>query len=138
MKLSTRSRYGARILLELARRGTDMPVQVSDISRQQNIPIKYLEQLVRTLKSADLVTSVRGAKGGYILSKTPDSITLGEIVRLFEGQHELVECISKPDKCKKAGDCKVRLVWKAGTEALYEKLDAVTVADLICDSTALV
>ena len=133
MKLSTRSRYGARILLELARRGTQAPVQVSQISRKQNIPVKYLEQLVRTLKSADLITSVRGAKGGHILNKAADQITLGEVVRLFEGQHELVECISKPAKCDVADECRVRLAWKSATEALYEQLDGVTIADLICE-----
>jgi Rrf2 family protein len=133
MKLSTRSRYGARILLELARRDSDTPVQVSEISRVQNIPAKYLEQLVRTLKSADLIGSVRGAKGGHILMKKADQITLGEVVRLFEGQYELVECVSKPEKCAKAEECRVRLAWKSATEALYEKLDCVTIADLICD-----
>jgi Rrf2 family iron-sulfur cluster assembly transcriptional regulator len=133
MKLSTRSRYGARILLELAHRSSDAPVQVSQISKEQNIPVKYLEQLVRTLKSADLITSVRGAKGGHILNRAADQITLGEVVRLFEGQHELVECISRPDKCNMAENCRVRLAWKSATEALYEKLDRITIADLLCD-----
>lgn len=134
MKLSTRSRYGARILLELARRGSEAPVQVSQISKEQNIPAKYLEQLVRTLKAANLITSVRGAKGGHILNKAADEISLGEVVRLFEGQYELVECISKPDKCGMAEDCRVRLAWKSATEALYEKLDTITIADLVCEA----
>lgn len=132
MKLSTRSRYGTRILLELARQTGDEPVQVSEISRQQKIPVKYLEQLIRTLKSADLITSVRGAKGGHILAKRPESISLGFIVRLFEGQSELVECISTPDICQMADECRVRLAWKEATDALYEKLDAITIADLLC------
>ena len=132
MKLSTRSRYGARILIELARRGSDAPVQVSQISREQDIPAKYLEQLVRTLKAASLISSVRGAKGGHILTKAADEITLGEVVRLFEGQYELVECISRPGKCEKADMCRVRLAWKSATEALYEKLDTITIADLTC------
>lgn len=133
MKLSTRSRYGARILLELARQSDRNPVQVSKISRQQDIPAKYLEQLIRTLKKAGLITSVRGAKGGHILSRRPETISLGLVVRLFEEQHELVKCISSPDVCHMADDCRVRLAWKEATEALFDKLDAITIADLLCD-----
>ena len=133
MKLSTRSRYGTRILLELARQSDRHPMQVSVISREQEIPAKYLEQLIRTLKKADLITSVRGAKGGHILARDPETISLGSIVRLFEEQHELVRCISSPDVCHMADDCRVRLAWKEATEALYERLDAITIADLLCD-----
>lgn len=138
MKLSTKSRYGTRILLELARQSGGDPVQVSEISRQQDISMRYLEQLVLTLKKAKLVTSVRGAKGGYILAEAPDRISLGSIVRLFEGQSDLVECISTPDVCKMAGDCRVRLAWKEATEALYNKLDAITIADLLCEPSQVV
>ena len=133
MKLSTRSRYGTRILLELARRNDGTPVQVSAISRQQDIPVKYLEQLIRTLKKSGYISSIRGAKGGYILTCQPETISLGAIVRLFEEPHELVRCISSPDVCHMADDCRVRLAWKEATEALYERLDAITIADLLCD-----
>lgn len=137
MKLSTRSRYGTRILLELAQQPDQQPLQVSEISRQQEIPAKYLEQLLRTLKSAKLVRSVRGAHGGYLLAQDPMTITLGYIVRLFEGQHELVECISVPASCKMADQCRVRLAWKEATEALFRKLDAITIADLLRKSGSL-
>ncbi len=133
MKLSTRSRYGTRILLELARQTDGTPVQVSKISRHQEISVKYLEQLIRTLKKAGFITSVRGAKGGHILARAPEAISLGAIVRLFEEQHELVRCISSPDICQMADDCRVRLAWKEATEALYERLDAITIADLLCE-----
>ena len=136
MKLSTRSRYGTRILLELARHPGHKPVQVSEIARQQDISVKYLEQLIRTLKKAGLITSVRGAKGGHVLARKPESISLGAIVRLFEEQHVLVKCISSPDVCHMADDCRVRLAWKEATDALYERLDAITIADLICEPPA--
>ena len=132
MKLSTRSRYGTRILLELARRGGKTPIQVSEISSRQEIPVKYLEQLIRTLKQAKLVTSVRGPKGGHRLAKPPEEITLGYIVRLFEGQTDLVECVSSPEKCDISNECKVREAWKKATTVLYESLDAITIADLLC------
>ena len=133
MKLSTRSRYGTRILLELARQSDQRPVQVSQISQQQDISVKYLEQLIRILRKAGFITSVRGAKGGYNLSCSPETISLGAIVRLFEEQHELVKCISSPDVCHMADDCHVRLAWKEATEALYERLDTITIADLLCE-----
>ena len=132
MKLSTRSRYGTRILLELARSGGKDPVQVSEISSRQDIPVKYLEQLIRTLKQAKLVTSVRGPKGGHKLARAPEKISLGYIVRLFEGQTDLVECVSSPEKCSISDECNVRKAWKKATNVLYESLDAITIADLLC------
>jgi Rrf2 family protein len=132
MKLSTRSRYGTRIVLELARRYGGKPTQVSEIARIQQIPVKYLEQLIRILKQADLIKSVRGSKGGHQLNEQPDSITVGQIVRLFESQTDLVQCVSFPEKCQRADDCRVRKVWKDATEAMYAELDAITIDDLIC------
>ena len=134
MKLSTRSRYGTRIVLELARHFGAGPLQVSEIARVQHIPVKYLEQLIRTLQQADLIRSVRGSKGGHLLIADPSSITVGRIVRLFEGQAELVACVSAPEKCALAEECRVRQVWCEATEAMYAKLDDVTMADLICDA----
>ena len=104
MKLSTRSRYGTRILVELAMNQDNGPLQISEISRRQKISVKYCEQLIRPLKKANLVNSVRGPKGGHVLSKNPQKITLGEIVRLFEGQTDLVHCISSPEDCSRASN----------------------------------
>ena len=131
MKLSTRSRYGARILVDLARHNDQGPIQIGEISKRQDISVKYLEQLIRPLKQASMVTSVRGPKGGHMLAKNPKNITLGQIVRLFEGQAELVECISNPEQCNMSDDCQVRLAWKEATRVLYEKLDSTTIADLV-------
>ena len=131
MKLSTRSRYGARILVDLARNSKQGPVQIGEISKRQDISVKYLEQLIRPLKQANLVNSVRGPKGGHLLAVKPEDITLGQIVRLFEGQSELVECISSPEKCSMSDDCQVRLAWGDATRVLYENLDSTTIADLM-------
>ena len=131
MKLSTRSRYGTRILVDLARHNNQGPVQIGEISKRQDISVKYLEQLIRPLKQANLVESVRGPKGGHMLAKSPAEITLGQIVRLFEGQSDLVECVSNPEKCSMADDCQVRLAWRDATRVLYEKLDNTTIADLM-------
>jgi len=131
MKLSTRSRYGARILVDLARNSKQGPVQIGEISKRQDISVKYLEQLIRPLKQANLVNSVRGPKGGHLLAVKPEDVTLGQIVRLFEGQSELVECISNPQKCSMSDDCQVRLAWGDATRVLYENLDNTTIADLM-------
>ena len=131
MKLSTRSRYGARILVDLARHNNQGPVQIGEISKRQDISVKYLEQLIRPLKQAKLVESVRGPKGGHMLAQSPEKITLGQIVRLFEGQSDLVECVSNPETCNMADECQVRLAWKDATRVLYEKLDTTPIADLM-------
>lgn len=136
MKLSTKSRYGARILVELAKSYNTRPLQVSEISRLQDIPVKYLEQLVRKLRLAGLVESVRGPKGGHMLTTPPAEITLGKVVRIFEGQEDLVECISLPEKCVKSDDCLFRCAWKEATDALYDKLDKITMVDLIKTKTS--
>ena len=131
MKLSTRSRYGARILVDLARNRDQGPVRIGEISKRQDISVKYLEQLIRPLKKAKLVTSVRGPKGGHMLAEKPENISLGQVVRLFEGQSELVKCISTPEKCAISDDCQVRLAWRDATKVLYEKLDSTTISDLL-------
>ena len=131
MKLSTRSRYGARILVDLARHKDQGPVQIGEISKRQDISVKYLEQLIRPLKKAELVTSVRGPKGGHLLAEKPENISLGQVVRLFEGQPDLVECVRFPEKCPMSDDCQVRLAWRDATEVLYEKLDSTAISDLM-------
>ncbi len=134
MKLSTKTRYGTRILIELALKKDQGPIQVSKIAASQKIPVKYLEQLLRTLKIAGLVRSIRGPKGGHLLMESPNTITLGKIVRLFEGQTDLVECVSSPEKCDMSAECLVRQAWHDATGALYKELDSITIADLIANS----
>jgi len=131
MKLSTKTRYGARILIELALQLDKGAIQVSKIAASQKIPVKYLEQLLRKLKLAGIVKSVRGAKGGHLLAKKPDKISLGQIVRLFEGQTDLVECVSSPEKCDMASECLVRQAWRDATKVLYDNLDGISIADLV-------
>lgn len=137
MKLSTKTRYGTRILIELALKKDQGPIQVSKIAYCQKIPVKYLEQLLRTLNLAGLVKSVRGPKGGHLLVDSPDTITLGQIVRLFEGQTDLVECVSFPEKCDMSAECLVRQAWHDATAALYKELDGITIADLVANNVIL-
>ena len=136
MKLSTKTRYGARILIELARHQGQGALQVSRIAMHQKIPVKYLEQLLRQLKLSGFVNSVRGPKGGHLLAREPETITLGQVVRLFESQHDIVECVSCPDKCDMIEECLVRQAWQKANTALYESLDQVTIADLTLTADA--
>ncbi len=131
MKLTTKTRYGVRLLLDLAQHQYNGPIQMSKISIRQNVSVKYLEQLIRPLKIAKFVNSTRGPKGGHMLAKKPKEITLGDITRLFEGQTELVDCISSPEKCHRSDECIVRPAWQRATQALFRELDAITITDLL-------
>jgi Rrf2 family protein len=131
MKLTTKTRYGVRLLLDLAQHQDKGPIQMSKISIRQNVSVKYLEQIIRLLKQAKFVNSIRGPKGGHMLAKKPKEITLGDITRLFEGQTELVDCINNPEKCPMSDDCLIRPAWQRATQALYRELDSITIADLL-------
>ncbi len=137
MKLSTKTRYGTRILIELALKKGKGAIQVGKIASSQKISVKYLEQLLQKLKQAGFVKSVRGPKGGHLLDTPAEAITLGHIVRLFEGQTDLVECVSFPEKCDMASECRVRQAWHDATGALYKELDNITIADLVASETSL-
>ena len=131
MKLTTKTRYGVRLLLDLAQHQDKGPIQMSKISIRQNVSVKYLEQIIRLLKQAKFVNSIRGPKGGHMLAKRPKEITLGDITRLFEGQTELVDCISNPEKCPISDECIVRPAWQRATQALYNELDSISITDLL-------
>lgn len=131
MKLSTKSRYSARILIELARHTKKTPLQTSRISLKQHIPMKYLEQLITILRKAGFIKSFRGPKGGHLLDMDPADITLGQLVRMFEGQTELVTCVTANEKCLLADECHLRIAWQDATKSLYEKLDKITIKGLV-------
>ena len=131
MKLSTRSRYGTRLVLDLAKRFSDGPVKIGDIARREGISVKYLEQLVIPLKQANFIKSVRGPKGGHMLSRPPEVITVGDVVKTFEGGTNLTVCVKDPHKCERSPDCLTRDIWEAASKAMYDKLDSMTLAGLL-------
>ena len=131
MKLSTRSRYGTRMMLDLAKHFDEGPVQISDISRRENISVKYLEQLIIPLKKAGIIKSFRGPKGGHMLTSSPDGITIGDIVRILEVGIDLIDCIENPEGCDRMDHCLMRDIWEEATKAMYEKLDSVTLSSII-------
>jgi len=134
MKLSTRSRYGTRMLLDIAMNGTDGPVRIKDISSRQGVSVKYLEKLIRPLKKGEFIKSKRGPKGGHMLNVYPEKITIGELVRLFEDELSLTRCVKDPECCPITDDCYTRKVWLEASKAMYDKLDSITLQDLIDDA----
>ena len=131
MKLSTRSRYGTRLMLDLAQHYREGPLQLGDIAKRQEVSVKYLEQIIIPLKKAHYIASVRGRKGGHVLTKPPEEITVGEIVALLEESSGLVECAKDTTVCERADICPTRLLWKEAYEAMFDRLEAITLADLV-------
>jgi len=131
MKLSTKCRCGIRILIDLADHYDQGPEQVSRISNRQNISVKYLEQLIRPLKKAELIESIRGPKGGHVLSKKPNEITIGQIARILDYQDKPEDCYCNEDKCFSVDICRLRQSWQKAANVFYNELDQTTIAELI-------
>jgi Rrf2 family iron-sulfur cluster assembly transcriptional regulator len=137
MKLSTRSRYGTRLMLDMAQHYNKGPIQLGDIAKRQDVSVKYLEQIIIPLKRAHYIESVRGPKGGHILTKPPEEITVGEIVALLEDSSCLVECCEDTTVCDRADLCPTRGLWKEASEAMFDRLAAITLADLVEKAKAM-
>lgn len=131
MKLSTRSRYGTRLMADLAMHFNKGPIRLGEIARRQDISIKYLEQLIIPLKKAKWVKSVRGPKGGHMLAVSPADITVGEIVEVLENGVNLTHCIENPETCDRYDTCQIRDVWKLATQAMSYKLHSVKLSEII-------
>jgi Rrf2 family protein len=118
-------------MVDMAQHFGQGPVQLRTIAERQKIPVKYLEQIIIPLKKAGLIRSVRGPKGGHVLARPPEQITIGEVTRILEGGLRLTECIENPAVCDRSTSCLTRVLWKAATEAMRDKLDTITLADLL-------
>jgi Rrf2 family iron-sulfur cluster assembly transcriptional regulator len=131
MKLTTRSRYGTRLMLDMAQNYREGPLHLASIANRQGISVKYLEQIIIPLKKAKYVKSVRGPKGGHFLARPPEEITVGEIVALLEDGMNLVECSERPDRCSRSENCITRHIWREAAQAMFAKLNSITLADLV-------
>ena len=131
MRLSTRSRYGTRLMQDLAQHYDKSPVRIGEIAKRQDISVKYLEQLIIPLKQSHLIKSIRGTRGGHMLARSPDQITVGQIVRALEGAVDLVGCIENPGECERSGSCLTRSIWKDASNAMFEKLNSITLSKLL-------
>ena len=131
MKLSTRGRYGTRLMLELAKQYGKGPISMSDISKNQRIPIKYLEQLIIPLKKAKLITSVRGPKGGHMLAKAPQEINLWEILLQLESKFTFVDCLADETCCESIATCPIRSVWGKAFDSMKAVFVDTTLLDVL-------
>lgn len=123
MKISTKGRYGLTIMMELAAKNGEGPTSLKSIAEKHSLSEHYLEQLIAPLRNAGLVKSIRGAYGGYILSKQPEDITSGDIIRVLEGPISPVDFTDEDDPAK-------RDLWVRIRDAIAEVLDTTTLADL--------
>ncbi len=133
MKITYKGDYALKAILELSHsHGSGEVTPLSDISRRQNVPLQYLEQIMLILKGAGYVDSRRGAGGGFFLTRDPAGITLGEIIRQIEGPVEPIACVrAGADGCGEEESCAFREVWVQVTDAISEIIDSVTFADIM-------
>lgn len=136
MKLSTKGRYGLRAVLDLALNSETEAIALSSIAERQSISISYLEQLIAKLKKAGIVESTRGAKGGYILAKPAEEISVGEILRALEGNLNPVDCaeLMGGSSCNASEVCVTKYVWKRISDSINAAVDSLMLSELVEES----
>lgn len=134
MILSTKGRYGLKMMYEFALNYGTGPMSLKEVAQKQQLSETYLEQLISHLKKAGLVTSVRGAQGGYELTRKPEEITVGEIIRVLEGPLAPSECVIDDEpECSKAEYCVTRLIWEKIMDSINNVIDSITLNDMVND-----
>ena len=132
IKLSTRGRYGTRVLLDLALHQTKgKPVPMREIAQRQEIPLQYLEHLIRPLIAAGMVKSSRGPRGGLQLAKSVREIQLIEVIEILEGSIVPVDCVVSPGVCPRSKICATRDIWVELKEAIDKVLSSTTMQELV-------
>lgn len=131
MKISTKGRYALRMMVDIAQQGRERPVALREIAQRQGISVKYLEQIAAVLTRAGYLKSVRGAQGGYILTREPKEYTAGEILRLTEGNLAPVECLeAEKNLCPRAEHCTTLRLWEELNQVVRQVVDGRTLEDL--------
>lgn len=134
MMVSTRGRYALRVIIDLAENAADGYVPMREVAERQGLSLKYLERILPLLVSEHLVEGVHGKGGGYRLSKEPSKISVGEVLRITEGDIAPVACLeNNAVKCEHINDCRTLPVWKGLNDRINEYLDSVSIADLMKD-----
>lgn len=132
MKISTKGRYGLRAIIDLAVHGTNgTPVFLSDIAKRQNVSEKYLEHIFSALHKGGIVKAQRGRKGGYLLDRPADQITILDVVTILEGPCTLVDCVQNTAVCDRSGACVTREVWNKLGSAIRNILNDYSIASLV-------
>ena len=131
MKISTKGRYGLRILLDLAIHQSEKPRLIRDIAKSQQISEKYISRLVIDLRRARMIRSVRGFNGGFHLAKLPEEITLLQVLETMEGPISVVDCVRSPEKCPRQTLCPARNIWTKLNDDIRELTRQLTLDDIL-------
>jgi Rrf2 family protein len=133
MRLSTKGEYASRAMLELSLRHGQGPLHIRDISKAQNIPRRFLEQILLLLKRAGYLKSHKGYRGGYFLARPPSAITVAEVIRVMDGPLAPIDCVSVTahEACPMEATCGLRWLWKDVRDAVAGILEKTTFADLV-------
>ena len=131
MKISTKGRYGLRILMDLALHQTEKPRLIRDIAKSQQISEKYISRLVIALRKAGMIRSVRGVNGGFHIAMKPEDITLLDVIEVMEGPLSIVDCVSAPKKCALSANCAPREIWSKLNEDIRDLMRQTTLADIL-------
>ncbi len=130
MKLSTKGKYGLYAMFYLAQHAGSGPQPLKSVA-EIGVPEDYLEQLLGNLRRAGLVTTVRGAQGGYQLAKAPEEITVGDIIDATEGPLSISECLNDEGSCRHSGQCKTRRVWEYLSNSINDLLQSISLKDML-------
>lgn len=131
MQISTKSRYGIRALYEIAKQTGSSPIKRKTISELQNIPDSYLENILVVMKNAGIIRTIRGARGGYVLIRKPEKVSMLDVVELLEGKQSQFACIEDLDACGASADCPNRDMWIELQQSMKNVLQRYTLKDLL-------
>ena len=132
MKISTRGRYALRVMIDIAEHGSDSYIPLKDIVARQSISQKYLEGIMTDLVKSGLIDGLHGKGGGYKLNRAPDMYTVGDILRVAEGDLAPISCLEKnADVCERAGECRTLPMWKKFYDMVNEYFDGIKLSDLM-------
>ncbi len=131
MRLSTKGRYGLKAMYNLALRYGDGPVTLKTIAEDENISESYLEQIFLVLRNEKILDSIRGPKGGYMLARKPNEITVGDVLRALEGELSPAECVIEDYSCSKEDKCVTKEIWEKIKTSVDDVVDSITLDDMV-------
>jgi Rrf2 family protein len=131
LRLSTKGQYGVRAMYEIAKAGSIGPVTIKEISEKQDVSVAYLEQILNTLRKSGIIKSVKGPGGGYMLSRDPEKISIGQILKELEGPVAITSCLDPSEGCVRVDSCVTHLLWKSLGDNIEQFLDGMTLHDLL-------
>jgi Rrf2 family protein len=131
LRLSTKGQYGVRAMYEIAKAHSVGPVTIREISEKQDVSISYLEQILNKLRKSGIIRSRKGPGGGYMLSRGPEKVSIGEILKELEGPIAITSCLDPSAGCIRIDSCVTHLLWKSLGENIERFLDSMTLEDLL-------